>query len=269
MSAPHRSAVTSVVIDPPIDFDRSLHDQHIEQTAPLMRHDNRDVGRSRVDLLPWRNDVRHGVQIRTTEVTFMSTLADQFARMATGAMYDDLTPELIAARTRAVLATNAYNASYGRRQDEREELLRDVVGTVGSGANFEPTFRCEFGSNIHLGKRFFANFDCVMLDCAPITIGDDVMLAPKVGLYTAGHALDAAERAAGGCFARPINIGNAVWIGAGVSILPGVTICDGAVVGAGSVVTRDVPPCTVVAGNPARVLREITEADRTGFRPTH
>lgn len=198
-----------------------------------------------------------------------SSLHDQFAHMATGAMYDDLTPELIAARRRAVLATNAYNAAYGRPQQEREALLREVVGSAGAGASLEPTFRCEFGLNIRLGERFFANFDCVMLDCAPITIGDDVLLAPKVGLYTAGHALDAAERVAGGCFARPITIGSAVWIGAGASVLPGVTIGDGAVVGAGSVVTRHVPPRTVVAGNPARVLREITEADRTGYTPSH
>ncbi|WP_277750457.1 sugar O-acetyltransferase [Actinomyces oricola] len=198
-----------------------------------------------------------------------ASLHEQFAHMATGAMYDDLTPELIAARTRAVLATNAYNASYGRPRQEREALLREVVGSAGTGASLEPTFRCEFGSNIRLGERFFANFDCVMLDCAPITIGDDVLLAPKVGLYTAGHALDAAERIAGGCFARPITIGNAVWIGAGASVLPGVTIGDGAVIGAGSVVTHDVPPRTVAAGNPARVLRRITEADRTGYTPSH
>lgn len=197
------------------------------------------------------------------------SLQQQFARMSTGAMYDDLTPELIAARARAVLATDAYNASYGRSPEQREVLLREVVGSAGAGATFEPTFRCEFGTNIELGERFFANFDCVMLDAAPITIGDDVLLAPKVGLYTAGHALDAAERAAGACFARPITIGNSVWIGAGACVLPGVSIGDGSVVGAGSVVTGDVPPDTVVAGNPARVLRQIGNGDRTGYVPSH
>lgn len=199
----------------------------------------------------------------------MTTLAEQLAHIATGAMYDDLTPELIAARERAVLATSAYNASYGSPPGERARLLGELLGTVGEGATFEPTFRCEFGTNIHLGARFYANFDCVMLDGAPITIGDDVLLGPKVGLYTSNHALDLAERVAGACRARPITIGDGVWIGGGVTVLPGVTIGDGAVVGAGSVVTRDVPARTLVAGNPARVLRPITAADRTGYTPQH
>lgn len=196
-------------------------------------------------------------------------LAEQFAHIATGAVYDDLTPELLAARAAAVRATNAYNASSGEPSAVREGLLRDVVGSMGREVTFEPTFRCEFGRNIHLGSRFFANFDCVMLDGAPITVGDDVLLGPKVGLYTSNHVLDPLERAAGACRAAPVTLGNAVWIGGGATVLPGVTIGDGAVVGAGSVVTRDVPAGVVVAGNPARVLREITDADRTGFRPRH
>ncbi|MFW7414490.1 sugar O-acetyltransferase [Demequina sp. SO4-18] len=199
----------------------------------------------------------------------MSTLEEQFRHMATGAMYDDVTPELVEARTRAVLATNEYNASYGQPQAEREALLRALLGTVGEGASFEPTFRCEFGVNIHLGDRFFGNFDCVMLDCAPIVIGDDVLIAPKVGLYTANHAFDAGERAAGACWAQPITIGNSVWIGGGVTVVPGVTIGDGAIVGAGAIVTKDVPAYTVVAGSPARVIREITADDRTGYTPAH
>lgn len=199
----------------------------------------------------------------------MPTLDELFAVMATGAVYDDLDPELVAARARAVHATNAYNASFGQPQEERERLLRDLLGTAGAGATFEPTFRCEFGSNIHLGARFYANFDCVMLDGAPITIGDDVLLGPKVGLYTANHAMDLAERKAGACRAKPITIGNGVWISGGTTILPGVSVGDGAVVGAGSVVTRDVPPGTVAAGNPARVLRTIGDADRTGYVPSH
>lgn len=195
----------------------------------------------------------------------MTSLDEQFRHMATGQMYDDVTPELVEARRLAVLATNEYNASYGQPAAKREVLLRGVVAHAGEGATFEPTFRCEFGSNISLGARFFGNFDCVMLDCAPITIGDDVLIAPKVGLYTANHALDDSERAAGACWAKPITIGDRVWIGGGVSIIGGVTIGEGAVIGAGSVVIRDVPPYTVVAGNPARVIRAITEADRTGY----
>lgn len=198
----------------------------------------------------------------------MTTLDEQFAHMATGAPYDDLTPEVVQARVDAVLATNAYNATYGRPQADREAALREVIAQAGDGANFEPTFRCEFGRNIRVGARFFANFDCVMLDGAPITIGDDVLIGPKVGLYTSNHALDLGERVEGMCVARPITVGHGVWIAAGVTILPGVTIGDGAVIGAGSVVTKDVPAGTIAAGNPARVLRQITDADRTGYRPS-
>lgn len=199
----------------------------------------------------------------------MTSLRDQLAHMATGAVYDDLTPELIRARRSAVLATDAYNASYGRPALEREALLRTLLGSVGAGASFEPTFRCEFGVNIHVGERFFGNFDCVMLDGATITIGDDVLIGPKVGIYTSNHSYDLGERVAGACLARPVTIGDGVWIAGGATILPGVSIGAGSIVGAGAVVTRDVPPGVIVAGNPARVIREITPEDRTGYVPQH
>lgn len=187
------------------------------------------------------------------------------AAIARGEVYDDLRPELVAARERAVLASNAYNASFGRPAEEREALLRELVASAGQGAHFEPTFRVEFGDGIHLGERFYANFDCVMLDGAGITIGDEVLFGPRVALYTTNHLLDPVERAAGGCLAAPISIGHRVWLGGGVNVLPGVTIGDGAVIGTGSVVTRDVPAGVVAVGSPARIVREITEADRTGF----
>jgi len=196
------------------------------------------------------------------------TLEDQRALMLSGRMYDDLTPELIAARARAVTLTDAYNRSLGQQQAEREALLRAVLREVGPAAHFEPNFRCEFGFNISIGRNFYANFDCVMLDGAQITIGDNVLLGPRVGIYTANHAIDPAERVAGGCYARPVRIGNRVWVGGGVQINQGVTIGDDSIIGAGSVVTRDVPAGVIAAGVPCKVLREITEADRTGFRST-
>ena len=196
-------------------------------------------------------------------------LTEQFAHMATGAMYDDLTPELIAARVETVQATDVYNRSYGRPAEEREALLRRIVGSMGREVSLEPTFRCEFGRNIHLGSHFFANFDCVMLDGAPITIGDNVLLGPKVGLYTSNHALDPRERADGACRAHPITIGDDVWIGGNATVLPGVTIGSSSVVGGGSVVTRSIPPGVIAAGNPARVIRDVTESDRTNYRPIH
>ena len=197
----------------------------------------------------------------------MPTLEAQRAHILSGGMYNDLTPELIEARQRAVLRATTYNDSFGRPQAEREALLRELLDHVGAGAHFEPTFRCEFGYNISVGEGFYANFDAVMLDGARITIGDHVLLGPHVGIYTANHAIDPGERIAGACYAKPVTIGDAVWVGGGVTIGAGVTIGDGAIVGSGSVVTRDVPARTIAAGNPARVLREITPDDATGWRP--
>ena len=194
-------------------------------------------------------------------------LAEQRAHILTGAMYDDLTPELVAAREAAVLRTNEYNATFGRPAAEREALLATLLGSIGTGVHFEPVFRCEFGSNITIGSNFYANFDCVMLDGAPITIGDNVLLGPRVGIFTSNHALDPVERVNGGCYAKPVTIGDNVWIGGHVTINQGVTIGAGAVIGSGSVVTRDIPPAVIAAGNPARVLRPITSADATGWKP--
>lgn len=182
-----------------------------------------------------------------------------------GAMYNDLTPELVAARERTVLATNAYNASFGRPAAEREALLAQLLGAIGTGVHFEPTFRCEFGYNITIGDNFYGNFDCVMLDGAAITIGSNVLLGPRASIYTSNHALDPAERVAGACYARPVTIGDYVWLGGDVTVNPGVTIGDGAVIGSGSVLTRDVPAGTIAAGVPARVLRQITPDDRTDY----
>lgn len=195
-------------------------------------------------------------------------LDQQRARILAGAVYNDLTDELVQARERAVIATDRYNASFGQPAEVREALLRDLLQHAGKGAFFEPTFRCEFGYNISVGEGFYANFDCVMLDGGGITIGDQVLLGPRVGIYTTNHALDPAERAAGACIAKPVVIGSRVWIGGGVTINPGVTIGDGAVIGSGSVVTSDIRARTVAAGVPARVIRPITEADRTGYLQT-
>jgi maltose O-acetyltransferase len=195
----------------------------------------------------------------------MPDLDRQFAHMRTGQMYNDLSPELVAARQQAVLLANAYNEAFAGPADERQALLRRLLGSMGSRVHFEPGFRCEFGRNIHIGDNFYANFDCIMLDGGGIHIGNDVLLAPRVGIYTANHAIDATERAAGGCFAKPVRIGNRVWIGAGCHLNPGVTIGDDSIIGSGSVVTRDIPPGVIAAGIPCRVVRAITEQDKTGF----
>lgn len=198
----------------------------------------------------------------------MTSYEAQREHMRTGAMYNDLTEELVSFREGAVLRSDAYNASFGRPAEERLALLRELLGSVEGPAHFEPTLRVEFGDGTSIGRSFYANFDCVLLDGGGITIGDDVLLGPRVSVYTSNHALDPAERAAGACYAKPVTIGNRVWVGGGVTINQGVTIGDGAVIGSGSVVTRDVPAGAIAAGVPARVIREITEADRTDYLAT-
>lgn len=194
------------------------------------------------------------------------SLEEQIARIRSGQMYNDLTSELIEARKKTVLLTNEYNASFGD-EPRRQSLLRSLLGSVGKGAFFEPTFRCEFGFGIRIGDHFYANFDCVMLDGGGIEIGDNVLFGPRVGIYTSNHAIDPTERVLGGCFAKPVRIGNRVWIGGGVQINQGVTIGDNTIVGSGSVVTKDIPANVVAAGVPCKVIRAITAADRTGFTP--
>lgn len=188
-----------------------------------------------------------------------------YEQMLSGAMYDDLSPELVQRREQAVFLTNEYNQSYGKPGEFREALLRKFLGHIGDNVHFEPNFRCEFGFNISIGDNFFANFDCIMLDGNRITIGNNVLLAPRVGLYTANHALDPQERAAGGCYARPITIEDNVWVGAGVHIMGGITIGRNSIIGAGSVVTKDIPANVIAGGVPCKVIREITEQDKTGF----
>lgn len=194
------------------------------------------------------------------------TLDEQRVLMLSGKMYNDLTPELVQARERAVRFTNEYNNSFGKGQQERVKILRRWLKEVGDGVHFEPHFRCEFGFNISIGNNFYANFDCIILDGGGVEIGDNVLFGPRVGIYTSNHAVDPAERVAGACYAKPVKIGNRVWIGAGVHINQGVTIGDNAVVGAGSVVTKDVPANVIAAGVPCRTIRPITESDKTGYK---
>lgn len=194
-------------------------------------------------------------------------LEEQRQFILAGNMYNDLTEELVKARENTVLLTNEYNASFGRPAEEREAILRKLLKSIGTDVYFEPSFRCEFGYNISIGAHFYANFDCVMLDGGGIEIGDHVLFGPRVGIYTSNHAVDAWERVNGACYARPVKIGNYVWVGAGVHINPGVTIGDNSIIGSGSVITKDIPANVIAAGVPCKVIREITEADKTGYRP--
>jgi maltose O-acetyltransferase len=173
-------------------------------------------------------------------------------KMIAGAPYPASDPVLVAARLSAQELLGRYNATAPSAAGERREILRALFGALGEGATVMPRFSCDYGFNIRAGRNLFVNYDCVFLDCAPIDIGDDVQIGPAVQLYTATHPLDAAVRRSGLEGARPIRIGDNVWLGGGAIVLPGVTIGDDAVIGAGSVVTRDVPAGAVAAGNPAR-----------------
>lgn len=190
-------------------------------------------------------------------------LNEKFEYMSTGKPYNDLDPLLIATRNKATSLTNEINNTVDSKK--KDTLIRHLFGSVGKSPDINPNFRCEFGRNINIGDYFYANYDCVILDGAKVTIGNRVLFAPKVGLYTSNHLIDATERELGGCIAKPIIIGDRCWLGANVSVLPGVNIGEGTIIGAGSVVTRDIPSGVVAAGNPCKVLRKITAADKTGF----
>lgn len=190
-------------------------------------------------------------------------LDEKFAYMATGKTYNDLDPILVAERKQSTKLTNELNQETD--PVKKEQLIRHLFGSAGLQPDINPNFRCEFGRNIHVGDYFYANYDAVILDGAKVTIGNRVLFGPKVGLYTSNHSFDAHEREIGGCIAKPITIGNRCWLAANVTVLPGVTIGDDVIIGAGSVVTHDIPNNVVAAGNPCRILRKITDTDKTGF----
>ncbi|MBA3314388.1 MAG: sugar O-acetyltransferase [Planctomycetota bacterium] len=178
-------------------------------------------------------------------------------KMLAGELYRPYDPELVTMRKAARLLTAEFNASSPVDEALRRGLLPRLFGRCGENVYVEPPFRCDYGIHISLGNRVYLNFDCVFLDCARITIGDDVMFAPGVHLYAATHPLNAAERIKGPELAAPITIGDRCWIGGRSLVLPGVTIGENTTIGAGSVVTRDIPSNVVAAGNPCRVLRRL------------
>ena len=184
-------------------------------------------------------------------------------KMESGLLYDASAPELLVKlqTTRNKLFELNYRLRPSQTR-EREQLLREILGTAPRHFNIVSPFLCDYGHNIHVGENFFANYNCVMLDEAPITIGDNVLIAPNVGLYTAGHPIDVERRNQWLEYAWPITIGNNVWICGGVTITPGVTIGDNSIIAAGSVVTGDIPANVIAGGNPCHVIRPVTEADR-------
>lgn len=145
--------------------------------------------------------------------------------------------------------------------DGLRAVVKELLGK-SDGAVINPPFYCDYGKNIEVGKNFFANYNCIILDVGKVIIGDNCQLAPNVAIYTAGHPVHPAARNTLFEYGADVVIGNNVWIGGNAVICPGVRIGDNAVIGAGSVVTKDIPAWTIAAGNPCRVIREITEDDR-------
>lgn len=145
---------------------------------------------------------------------------------------------------------------------EMQANLKDILGKIGEGSQILPPFRCNYGKHIEIGQKSFINFGVSMIDVGKIIIGDHVLIGPNTGIYTAIHPIDPEIRSKGVQKARPIIIEDKAWIGGSVTILPGVRIGYGAIIGAGSVVTKDVPAMTIVAGNPAKTIREINEEDK-------
>ncbi|HEU5016758.1 MAG TPA: sugar O-acetyltransferase [Pseudolabrys sp.] len=179
-------------------------------------------------------------------------------KMLAGKLYDPFDPELVAARARARDLCQALNVTREAEQGERRRILQQLFGTGGDSVWMQPPFFCDYGSNIQLGERVFFNFNCVVLDVCPVRIGSFTLFGPAVQIYTPMHPFNAELRRKEE-FGKPVEIGSDVWVGGGAIILPGVRIGSRAVIGAGSVVTRDVPENVFAAGNPCRVVREITE----------
>jgi maltose O-acetyltransferase len=201
-------------------------------------------------LVPAIHAFRTACPRRSSEEGMARTEKD---KMLAGEMYDPAAAELQAELRATQRWLARYNASLAMAPAVRRALLAERLGAVGDGAEIRPPFHCDYGFNIRLGAGAFLNFNCIVLDVVAVTIGDRAQIGPGVQILAADHPRDAAVRAAGREFGRPVRIGADVWIGAGAIILPGVAIGDGALVGAGSVVTRDVPPGAKALGNPARV----------------
>ena len=163
---------------------------------------------------------------------------------------------------RARRLTRLFNSMTEEQMEERKEIIKELFKSTGENVHVEQTFHCDYGCHISVGENFYANYDCIMVDVCEIIIGDNVLLAPLVGIYTAGHPIDAAVRNEGLEFGKPVIIGDNVWIGGNAVINPGVTIGSGVVIGSGSVVTKDIPDHVVAVGNPCRVLRKINEEDK-------
>lgn len=181
----------------------------------------------------------------------------ELEKMLSGLPYRPSDPELSAMRLRCREILREYNSSSAADSETRKRLLEALFGGFPENLVVEPAFRCDYGANIEFGKNVFVNFNCVILDCARVKIGDNAFIGPNVQIYTAAHPLDVAARNSGAESALPVEIGGDCWIGGSAVVLPGVKIGSGCVIAAGAVVVKDIPPNSLAAGNPAQVKRSL------------
>lgn len=181
----------------------------------------------------------------------------EWAKMLRGEVYDAVHSEFLRRLEVTRQKLWEFNSMHPADTAKMDDIFRSIIGHCGSKFHVNPPFRCDYGCNISIGENFFANFNLVILDEGKVTIGNNAFIGPNVSIYTACHPLEPEPRNTGAQWAKPVTIGDNVWIGGGVTILPGVTIGDNCVIGAGSVVTKDVASGTLVAGNPARFIKTI------------
>jgi maltose O-acetyltransferase len=193
----------------------------------------------------------------TPRIAYQYDRTDEWQKMVSGAIYDAAHPTLIEKLVATREKIYEFNQLRPSQIQEQRAMLRELLGTCGEEILINQPFRCDYGCNIHVGERFFANFNFTVLDEAPVTIGSDAFIGPNVSIYTACHSTNVEERNSRREWAKPVKIGNNVWIGGAVTILPGVTIGNGVTIGAGSVVTKDVPDDVVVVGNPAKIIKNL------------
>lgn len=192
----------------------------------------------------------------------------QKEKSLSGKPYDGFDETLVQERLQCRKKVHQFNTASYDDVATRKQIISDLFASTGEKFFIEPPFRCDYGSNITIGNNFYANFNCTMLDCAAITFGDDVLIAPNVSFFAAGHPVDPEHRK-NFEYAFPITIGNNVWIGGGSIINPNVSIGDNTVIASGSVVTKDIPANVVAGGNPCKVIREINEEDKIRYFKGH
>lgn len=188
-------------------------------------------------------------------------------KASAGLLYDaNYDEQLIEERVRCKDLCYEFNQLKPSQIKEQSEILKQILGKTKEQFVITAPFWCDYGYNIEIGENFYTNHNCIILDAAKVTFGDNVFIAPNCGFYTAGHPLDVEQRNQGLEYAYPITVGNNVWIGGNVTVLPGVTIGDNTVIGSGSVVTKDIPSGVIAVGNPCKVIRTITESDKEKYK---